>query len=404
MNPVNAAVPVAQRVGNFSYAIRNIVVEAKRVEASGRRVRYMNIGNPPAFGFQPPAHLVEAVERALRSGENGYCASAGILPAREAIAEEYTRRGWTTSPDRVLVTSGTSEAIELALTALVDPGSNVLVPMPTYPLYTAVLAKLGGEPLFYRTDPAQGWSPDLEHLERVITPNTRALVLIDPNNPTGAIYSPEMRLKLIAFAERHGIPILADEVYGDLGYDGSVAPLGSLAPDAAIISLSSLSKGYVAPGWRTGWLAVSNTPRLDDVVAALRKLADGRLCSTTPMQWAIPAALQGDRAPQRALQAAMRERADVTTTMLSAMSGMSIVAPRAAFYAMPKLSLPPGTSDEEYVLALLRATGILVVYGAGFGMPANEGYMRIVFLASPDELREIYSIMGAFTAEYLAGR
>lgn len=401
---MNTAVPVAQRVGHFSYAIRNIVVEAKRVEASGRRVRYMNIGNPPAFGFQPPPHLIEAVVRAVQNGENGYCASAGIMPAREAIAEEYTGRGWTVSPDRVLVTSGTSEAIELALSALVDPGTNVLVPMPTYPLYTALLAKLGGEPQYYRVDPAQGWTPDLEHLERAVTPQTRALVLIDPNNPTGAIYSPEVRLKLIAFAERHGLPILADEVYGDLGYEGSVPPLGSLAPDAAIISLSSLSKGYVAPGWRTGWVAVSNTPRLDDVVAAMRKLADGRLCSTTPMQFAIPAALKGDRAPQRALQAAMKERADVTTSMLSAMPGMSIVAPRAAFYAMPKLTLPPGTTDEDYVLALLRATGILVVYGAGFGMPANEGYMRIVFLASPDELREIYTMMGQFTADYIAAR
>lgn len=401
---MNAAVPVAQRVGHFSYAIRNIVVEAKRVEASGRRVRYMNIGNPPAFGFQPPAHLVEAVVRAVQNGENGYCPSAGIMTAREAIAEEYSGRGWTVSPDRVLVTSGTSEAIELALTALVDPGTNVLVPMPTYPLYTAVLAKLGGEPVYYRTDPAQGWTPDLEHLERVITPATRALVLIDPNNPTGAMYSAEVRLRLIAFAEKHGIPILADEVYGDLGYEGSVPPLGSLAPDAAVISLSSLSKGYVAPGWRTGWVAVSNTPRLDDVVAAMRKLADGRLCSTTPMQHAIAPALRGDRAPQRALRAAMKERAEVTTTMLRAMPGMSIVAPRAAFYAMPKLELPAGTTDEDYVLALLRATGILVVYGAGFGMPAAEGYMRIVFLASPDELREIYTMMGTFTAEYLAGR
>jgi len=361
----------------------------------------MNIGNPPAFGFQPPAHLIEAVVRALQNGENGYCASAGILPAREAIAEEYTGRGWKVSPDRVLVTAGTSEAIELALTALVDPGTNVLVPLPTYPLYTAVLAKLGGHPVYYRTDPSQGWTPDLDHLESAVTPETRALVLIDPNNPTGAMYSADVRRKLIAFAERHGLPILADEVYGDLGYDGSVPPLGSLAPEAAIISLASLSKGYVAPGWRTGWLAVSNTPRLDDVVSAMRKLADGRLCSTTPTQFAIAPALKGDRAPQRALREAMRERAAITTTMLQAIPGISVVAPQAAFYAMPKVALPPGKTDEDYVLALLRATGILVVYGSGFGMPSAEGYMRLVFLAAPADLRDIYRMMGDFTAEYL---
>lgn len=401
MTSANIAVPVAQRVGHFSYAIRNIVVEAKRVEASGRRVRYMNIGNPPAFGFQPPAHLIEAVERALRSGENGYCASAGILPAREAIAEEYTSRGWDISPDRVLVTAGTSEAIELALSALVDPGTEVLVPMPTYPLYTAVLAKLGAHPKFYRTDPSQGWIPDMDHLERAVTPATRALVIIDPNNPTGASYSPLIRQRLIAFAERHGIPILADEVYGDLGYNGSVPPIGSLAPSAAVISFSSLSKGYVAPGWRTGWLAAANTPRLDDVVSAMRKLADGRLCSTTPTQYAIPAALKGDRAPQRALREAMRERAAVTTSMLEAIPGVTCVAPQAAFYAMPRVALPPGKTDEDYVLDLLRATGILVVYGSGFGMPSTEGYMRIVFLAAPDELRDIYRMMADFTVDYL---
>jgi alanine-synthesizing transaminase len=392
---------VAQRVGHFSYAIRNIVVEAKRVEASGRRVRYMNIGNPPAFGFQPPAHLVEAVERAVRGGENGDCPSAGILPAREAIAEEYSGRGWAISPDRVLVTSGTSEGIELALSALVDPGTEVLVPMPTYPLYTAVLAKLGAHPKYYRTDPSQGWVPDLEHLERSVTGATRALVVIDPNNPTGASYSPAIRQRLIAFAERHGLPILADEVYGDLGYDGSVPPLGSLAPTAAIISFSSLSKGYVAPGWRTGWLAVASTPRLDDVVSAMRKLADGRLCSTTPMQFAIAPALRGDRAPQVALREAIRERAAVTTSMLQAIPGVTCVAPQAAFYAMPKVALPPGKTDADYVLDLLRATGILVVYGSGFGMPPTEGYMRIVFLAAPDELRDIYRMMAEFTADYI---
>lgn len=397
----NAAIPVAQRVGHFSYAIRNIVVEAKRVEAAGRRVRYLNIGNPPAFGFQPPDHLIEAVKKALRDGENGYCPSVGIPAAREAIAEEYTNRGWAVSADRVLVTAGTSEAIELALSALVDAGSEVLVPMPTYPLYTAVLAKLGARPVYYLTDPARGWVPDLEQLERAITPATRALVVIDPNNPTGANYPTAVRRALIDVAERHGLPLLADEVYGDLGYAGSVAPIGSLAPAAAIISFSSLSKGYAAPGWRTGWLAAATTPRLDDVLAAIRKLADGRLCSTTPTQYAIAPALRGDRAPQRAMREAMRERAAVTTSMLQAMPGVSCVAPAAAFYAMPKIALPPGKTDEDYVLALLRATGILCVYGSGFGMPAAEGYLRIVFLAAPDDLRDIYKSMGEFTADYL---
>jgi alanine-synthesizing transaminase len=397
----NLAIPVAQRVGNFSYAIRNIVGEAQRVEAAGRRVHYLNVGNPPAFGFQPAPHLIEAVERALRGGENGYAPSPGIPAAREAIAAEYTNRGWVVSPERVLVTAGTSEAIELALSALVDVDSEVLVPMPTYPLYTAVLAKIGARAVYYHTDPARGWIPAVDELAALVTPATRALVVIDPNNPTGATYPTDVRRALISMAENYGLPILADEVYGDLGYDGPVAPLGSLAPDAAIISMSSLSKGYVAPGWRTGWIAVGASPRLDDALVALKKLADGRLCSTVPMQYAIAAALNGDRSYQEVLRGAFKERAAITTAKLQAIPGVSCVAPAAAFYAMPKVDLPPGRTDEDYVLSLLRATGVLCVYGSGFGMAPTDGYLRIVFLAAPDELTHIYRLMADFTADYL---
>ncbi len=395
-------IPVAKRVGNFSYAIRNIVAEAQRVEASGRRVRYLNVGNPPPFGFQPPAAMIEAVVRAMRDGENGYGPSPGIPAARDAVAAEYDRRGWPMTADRVLITAGTSEGIDLALSALADLDGEILVPLPTYPLYTAVLAKLGARARFYRTDPERGWEPDLDHMESVVTQATRAIVVIDPNNPTGASYSVSMRRELLALADRHGLVILADEVYGDLGYDGPVAPLGSLEPEAAVLSFSSLSKGYVVPGWRTGWIGVGRSRRLDDLLGALKKLADGRLCSTVPMQHAIPAALDGDRSHQAAFRAALKTRAEVTVEMLRAMPGVTCSAPQAAFYAMPKVTLPPGQTDEDYVLGLLRATGVLCVYGSGFGMPADGGFLRIVFLASPDELREIYRLMGAFTAEYLA--
>jgi aspartate/methionine/tyrosine aminotransferase len=338
----------------------------------------------------------------MRDGENGYGPSPGIAPAREAVAAEYTRRGWPIASDRVLITAGTSEGIDLALSALADLDGEVLVPLPTYPLYTAVLAKLGARAVFYRTDPQSGWQPDVDHLKRVVTSATRALVVIDPNNPTGAMYSTQVRRELLAFADRHGLAVLADEVYGDLGYSGPVAPLGSLDPDAAVISFSSLSKGYVAPGWRTGWLAVGRSPRLDEVLTALRKLADGRLCSTVPMQYAIAAALDGDRSHQAAFRAALKERAQITTSMLQAIPGVTCTAPTAAFYAMPKVALPHGRTDEEYVLALLRATGVLCVYGSGFGMAPEDGYLRIVFLASPDELRDVYGAMATFTADYLA--
>jgi alanine-synthesizing transaminase len=393
---VTSIIRTAQRVDRFTYAIRNIVAEAKKVEATGKTVRYLNIGDPNQFGFVTPPHLIETVVKAMRDGHNGYTPSPGIVEAREAVAADFTARGVPTHPDRVLITSGTSEGIELALTALVDEGEEVLVPSPTYPLYTAVLAKIGATPLYYRTDHTNGWLPDLAHIRSAITPKTRALVVIDPNNPTGAIYPDETRRALIQLAEEHGLVILADEVYGDLAYDGPVPPMAILDLDAPIISYSSLSKAYLAPGWRAGWMAVGRSPRLDGVLAAIKKLADGRLCSPGPMQYAVTAALTGDRSHQIAFRAELRRRAELTTARLNQIPGMSCVAPRGAFYAMPKMTLPPGTTDRDYVLGLLRATGILVVYGSGFGTDPADGFFRVVFLAPPAELSAIYDEMAAY--------
>jgi alanine-synthesizing transaminase len=399
-----SAIPVAGRIQGFVYAIRNIVAEARKVEASGRRVRYLNIGDPIAFGFHTPQPMIEAVERAIADGHNGYAPSVGILPAREAVADECVRRGMPLSADRVVLTSGTSEGIELALTALAESGDEVLVPVPTYPLYTAVLAKIGARPVFYRTDPAHGWLPDLDHLRSLITPATRALVAIDPNNPTGATYPDSTRRALLEIADHHGIPLLADEVYADLAFDGPVPAMASSNPDAPVITFSSLSKAYLAPGWRAGWMAVGRSERLDDVLAAVKKLADGRLCATGPMEYAITTALNGDRSHQESFRAALRERAEVTTRRLNAIEGMSVVAPTAAFYAMPRVALPPGVTDEDFVLGLLRATGVLCVYGSGFGTRPEDGFFRVVFLASPGELSEIYDSIETFTGEFLSGR
>jgi alanine-synthesizing transaminase len=397
----HASIPASPWIKRFSYAIRNIVIEAERVEAAGTKVRYLNIGDPVAFGFKTPAHLIEAVARALRDGHNGYGPSAGIREAREAVAAEHTAKGWPMNPDRVFITAGTSEAIELTLTALLDRDGEVLVPMPTYPMYTAVIARIGARAVYYRTDPARGWTPDLEHLKSLVTPATRAIVVIDPNNPTGASYPTPVRRAMLEFAERHGLALVADEVYADLAYDGDVAPLGSFNSDAPVISFSSLSKAYLAPGWRTGWLSIGRSPRLDEVATAIRKLADGRLCSTVPMQYAVAAALTGDKSHQVSFRAELRARATLTSDSMRAMPGVSCVTPTAGFYAMPRIALPPGKTDEDYVLGLLRSTGVLCVYGSGFGLAPADGYLRIVFLASLEELKTVYQLMAEFTADFL---
>ena len=400
MPATTVAIRTAKRVDRFTYAIRNIVVEAKKVEQTGMTVRYLNIGDPNQFGFLTPPHLIEAVAKAMHDGHNGYTPSPGIAEAREAAAADFVARGVNVSADRVLITSGTSEGIELALTGIVDEGEEVLVPSPTYPLYTAVLAKIGAQPAYYRTDHTREWQPDLDHIRSLINPKTRALVVIDPNNPTGAIYGEKMQRDLIALAETHGLVILADEVYGDLAYDGAVPPMAALDNDAPIISYSSLSKAYLAPGWRAGWMAVGSSPRLDPALAAIKKLADGRLCSPGPMQYAVTAALTGDRSHQVEFRRQLRERAELTTARMNAIPGMSCVAPRGAFYAMPKVELPAGKTDVDFVLGLLRAKGILCVYGSGFGAAPEDGFFRIVFLASPRELGAIYDDVAEFTREF----
>jgi len=225
--------------------------------------------------------------------------------------------------------------------------------------------------------------------------------VIDPNNPTGAVYPEAVRRELVGLAARHGFVLLADEVYSDLAYAGPTAPIASLDPGAPVIALGSLSKAYLAPGWRAGWMAVGSSPALDDVLAALLKLGDGRVCATVPMQYAVQAALDGDRSHQASFRAALRARAAVTTAALNAIPGMSCAAPAGAFYAMPKLSLPPGRTDEDYVLALLREAGVLCVYGSGFGTRPEDGFFRVIFLAEPAELESIYATMAAFTRDYL---
>lgn len=396
-------IEVASRLDGFDYAIRSIVAEAQAVERSGRTVHYLNIGDPVLFGFRTPPHLVEAVVRAMRDGHNGYTPASGIMPAREAVAAEYTSRGITLSPDRVLLTSGTSEGIELAISVLADRDDEVLVPLPTYPFYTAVLGKLGARAVFYRTDPARGWEPDLDHLKRLIGPRTRALVVIDPNNPTGAVYADETRLALLEIADRHNIVLLSDEAYTDLVYSGPVAPIGSLNLDAPVISFSSASKAYVAPGWRTGWMAVGAGERLDKVLAAVKRLADGRLCTNGPMQHAVAAALTGDRSYQDDFRRQLRERAELAARRLNAIDGVSCVAPAAAFYVLPRVDLPPGRTDLDFVRELLRRTGVLCVHGSGFGTDPADGFFRIVFLASPPELNAYFDAIETFTAAFRTG-
>lgn len=395
------SIPVATRNSRFNYAIRNVVSEARKVEATGRTVEYLNIGDPIFFGFKTPPHLIEAVERAMRDGHNGYTPAAGIPEAREAVAREFASRGLNASPDRVVLTSGASEAIDLALSVILDRDDEVLVSIPTYPLYTAIIAKLGARAVHYRADPNQGWQPDIAHVESLVTKRTRAIVVIDPNNPTGAVYTRENRLALLDLADRRNLVLISDEGYTDLAYDGRVPTLGSYNTNAPVISFSSLSKAYLAPGWRAGWMVFSGGTKLDRILNAVQEMADGRICSSGPMQYAVAAALDGDRGHQETFLRELRLRAALTSHRLNSIEGISCVPPAAAFYALPKVELPHGRTDQQYIHALLRETGLLCVHGSGFGTVPTDGFFRVVYLASPTKLNRYFDAIETFTAKFL---
>ncbi len=390
----------ARHIENVRYAIRNVVAEALRLEAQGRRILYLNIGDPLKFDFQTPPHLIDAVHRAMRDGHNGYAPSAGIPAAREAIAREAVRNGIPgITPLDVVVTSGASEAIELALTALLEPGERVLVPSPGYPLYNAVAARLGVQAVPYSLDEDRGWSLDLSEIDALCTPGTRALLLCNPNNPTGAVLDRDVLEGLLEIARRRGLVILSDEIYDKLLYDKVHLPTASLATDVPIITFGGLSKAYLACGWRVGWLVFCNAHLMPGLKAAVLRLADARLCSAGPPQHAIAPALEGPQTHLAEMMGRLRSRRDLMVRRINAIPGLSVVEPAAAFYAMPRLQLPGVTSDEDFVLSLLRETGVLFVHGSGFGQKAGTTHFRVVFLPPEDILATAFDRLEAFVRE-----
>lgn len=392
----------AARTARFHYAIRNVVSHARALEQRGRTVRYLNIGDPALFGFEPPPEIVQALERALRDHKHGYAPSEGLRDAREAIARHMTtRRAAPTDLADVVIGAGASEAADLLLSALVEPGDEVLTPVPSYPLYGAILAKLGAVEKPYQLRPDHEWSPDPDEIASLVGPRTRAIVVIHPNNPTGAVWPPAVLESLVrVLATRPGVVVIADEVYADLAFDGPPPALAALAGDhVPVVTLDSFSKSYLVPGWRVGWLAFGRHPSLGaELRGAVRKLAEGRLCSPGPVQHAIAPGLDGPRSHLPVVVARMRASAEHVATRLAQIPGVSCVAPRAAFYAMPQMPLRAGDTDERWVIDLLESSGNLLVHGSGFHMRPEDGFVRIVTLAATDELDTVIDAIAGFVA------
>lgn len=376
----------AARTHKITYAVRDVVVWAQEAAAAGREILYLNIGDPNLFDFETPAHIVRATCDALLANKNGYAPSSGIPEARAAVERDNAKKG-IANIVHTYITSGSSEAIDLAMAALVDPGDNVLIPSPGYPLYAAVLARFGAEERMYRLDEANGWQPDVDSVRALIDERTRALVLINPNNPTGSVTSEEVLRALIEIALEHNLLIFSDEIYDRLIFEpGSFVATASLSSEAKVVTLAGLSKVFMAPGFRLGWGSISGPEdELADFCEAIQKLERARVSANHPEQYAVEPALNG---PMDFLEDEMRKlrrRRDLVVERLNATPGVSCVEPGGTFYAFPKIDL--GVPDVVFCKRLVRETGVVTVPGSGFGGVAGDGHFRVVFLP-PEEVLE----------------
>jgi alanine-synthesizing transaminase len=389
----------ASRLNNVRYAIRDLACVADEVTKQGHRVLPLNIGDPLSFDFETPAHIIEAVHKAMCDGKNGYAPSEGVHEALEAIRGEAARKGITTVRD-VFVTSGVSETVDVCLSALVNPGEDFLTPSPDYPLYSAVLCKLGNRLNAYDLNEEDGWQPELADIERKITPGTRGIVIINPNNPTGSLCTRQMLEHIAELARRHGLIVFSDEIYDKLILDGTPhIAFASVAPDVPCVTFGGMSKNYLVPGWRIGWGIVSgDAGAVKNYTEGIHRLLRARLCANHPEQYAIKAALEGPQDHLVEVQRKLRSRRDLTQKWCEQTPRVSCVAPRGAFYAYPRIDIPE--SDEVFVKELIRQKHVMVVHGSGFGQKPGTQHFRIVFLPGERILTTAYAGIADFIREH----
>ena len=396
----------SNKLANVAYDIRGPVLEkARQMEEEGQKIIKLNIGNIAAFGLEPPDEIVQDMIRNLPHAA-GYTDSKGLFAPRKSVVH-YTQekhiRGVTL--DDVYLGNGASELIAMSMNALLDDGDEVLIPTPDYPLYTAVVGLSGGTPVHYCCDEESGWLPDIDDIERRITPNTRGIVVINPNNPTGALYPESVLLAIIEVARRHQLIVFADEIYDKTLYDGAVhTSIASLADDVLFVTFNGLSKNYRACGYRAGWMVVSGERRhARDYIEGLNMLASLRLCANTPGQLAIQTALGGYQSIKDLVAPTGRlcRQRDIAHQLLSDIPGVSVVKPKAALYMFPRLdpTIYPVADDRQFAYDLLAEEKVLIVQGTGFNMPTPD-HFRIVFLPNVDDLTEAIGRIARFLEHY----
>ena len=369
------------------YAIRDIMVKAEEVRRTGKKILYLNIGDPVKYGFDTPLHVKNALKKAVDAGSNYYAASEGVKDLREAVAEkENSVNGAHVDPRNVMITQGISEAISFLMGAIVNPGDEVLLPGPSYSPYMTYVKFFDGKPVTYRTIEDRGWTPDLSDLESKVTSRTRLIVIINPNNPTGSVYSRNELSRILEIAASHHIPVAADEIYDRIVYDGGFTSVASIAKEIPLFGLNGFSKTYMMTGWRLGYLYLQDPgDEMKDVWDAVQRISRVRLCASTPIQFAGIEALRGPQGHINEMVSKLKRRRDLFWKRANEIPGLFAAKPAGAFYLFPRIKAigQKWKNDYEFVTELLKETGVLVVHGSGFDPMYGKDHFRVVFL--PDE-------------------
>jgi alanine-synthesizing transaminase len=393
-------VKVTKRASNIEYAIRDVIVHTQELIKNGKKIYYLNIGDPAAFDFKTPQYVKDALCKAIDEDNNYYSVSEGRPELREAIVRKEKRvNNVDITSNNVIVTEGISEGIEMVLAALVEKGDEILFPGPTYPPYISYTKFFEGTPVSYETIEDEGWIPNIDDLRSKISPKTCAIVITNPNNPTGSVYSEKMIKEMLDIAGEHNLPVLSDEIYDQLTYEKEFVSTANLSKDVPVVGLNGFSKVYQMTGWRLGYMYFKGEGKqLDDLRMGVEKQCRIRLCANTPVQIAGAASLDGPQDFVKGIVEKLKQRRDYAWKRLNEIGGISATKPEGAFYIFPKIH-DVGTrwkNDMEFVVQLLKETGVLIVNGSGFDPVYGKDHARIVFLPPCEELEEAFNCLEQF--------
>lgn len=398
-------IKASKRAQGVEYAIRDVLIPARALEKKGIEVLKLNIGDPNAYDFDTPQHIKDALYKAANEGFNGYAPSEGYLELRNAIINrERTRNNVQYQPEDICVTTGVTEGLQILLNASLDPRDELLIPGPTYPQYNLITKFNDAVPISYHCNEKENWQPDVDDIRKKITKRTKGIVIINPNNPTGALYSKEVLKEILDIAAEHGIMVISDEIYDDLTFDGKQHATASLTKDVPIITFNGFSKVYLMPGWRIGYTMFKHQGELDEIQDAFMRIARSRLCANSVCQAACIQALRGPQNHIKEVNDKLRKRRDFSYKRLNEIEGISTARPDGAFYIFPKIeAMAKGLwkNDKEFVLDLLNESHVLVVNGSGFCATYGQGHFRAVILPPMEILEKAFDAMEQFMKKKL---